>query len=61
MRRIVGRQLIGAAVTGAALVATGVVAALAAPLFHIAMWVLWSILATIAMLMLLKVRPDLWR
>jgi hypothetical protein len=61
MRRIVRRQLIVAAVTSGALISTGVVAALVAPLFHIAGWAVWSILATMAMLTLLKVRPDLWR
>jgi hypothetical protein len=61
MRQVVRRQLFVAAVTAALLIATGVVAALAAPLFHILTWVAWSILMTIAMLTSLKVRPDLWR
>jgi hypothetical protein len=61
MRQVVRRQLFVAAVTAALLIATGVVATLAAPLLHIATWAVWSILMTMAMLTLLKVRPDLWR
>jgi hypothetical protein len=61
MKRVIRKQLIVAAVTGAALTASGLVAAMAGQVFHVAVELVWFIVATILMLMLLKVRPDLWR